>query len=103
LFQKLADKPHVLSALADFASLLQQKGVYWPFVIIMRRFVHLREAFVGIDVSAGRLPSTGQMLALGADSEFRAAAKKVVEEMQKAGIDLSSQVSARWSFALILA
>jgi hypothetical protein len=46
-------------------------------------------------VSAGKLPSTGQMFALGADPEFRLAAKRVVEEMQKAGIDLSSQVGTK--------
>lgn len=45
----------------------------------------------GIDANSGP-PSTMQMMRLAANSDFRQAAQKVVTELQKAGVDLTSQV-----------
>ncbi|KZT20751.1 hypothetical protein NEOLEDRAFT_1100174 [Neolentinus lepideus HHB14362 ss-1] len=69
LFKKIADKPEALAALRDFAALLQEQG---------------------IDASAGP-PSTMQMFKLAANSKFREGAKRVVEELQNAGVDLTSK------------
>jgi hypothetical protein len=49
----------------------------------------------GID--ANTPPSTFQMMKLAANSEFREAAQKVVSELQKAGVDLTSQVRKLFS------
>lgn len=48
-------------------------------------------AILGIDANSGP-PSTLQMMKLAGNSEFRQAAQKVVTELQKAGVDLTSQV-----------
>ncbi|OAX42880.1 hypothetical protein K503DRAFT_262257 [Rhizopogon vinicolor AM-OR11-026] len=69
IFGKLADKPEALMALRDFAELMRAQG---------------------IDANSGP-PSTMQMMRLAANSEFREAAQKVVTELQKAGVDLTSQ------------
>ncbi|OJA20878.1 hypothetical protein AZE42_00864 [Rhizopogon vesiculosus] len=69
IFGKLADKPEALMALRDFAELMRAQG---------------------IDANSGP-PSTMQMMRLAANSEFRQAAQKVVTELQKAGVDLTSQ------------
>jgi len=70
IFQKLADKPDALRALSDFAKMLKEQGM---------------------DIAAGQKPSTWQMLRLAANLEFREAAKRVMDELQKAGIDVTSQ------------
>ncbi|KAH7904455.1 hypothetical protein BJ138DRAFT_1119399 [Hygrophoropsis aurantiaca] len=71
LFQKLADKPEALIALRDFANFMRDQGKC-------------------IDTTSGP-PSTMQMMRLAANSEFRQAAQKVVEELKNAGVDLTSQ------------
>ncbi|KAF8897347.1 hypothetical protein BD779DRAFT_1490324 [Infundibulicybe gibba] len=70
IFKKLADKPEALVALEEFARLLQSSGV---------------------DLSSGKRPSTLQMLKLASNSEFRTGAQRVVEELQKAGVDFKSK------------
>ncbi|EPQ59370.1 hypothetical protein GLOTRDRAFT_34057 [Gloeophyllum trabeum ATCC 11539] len=71
LFKKIADKPEALKALSDFAALLQEQG---------------------FDASGRNPPSTMQMFKLAANSKFREGARRVVDELQKAGIDLTSKV-----------
>ena len=56
---------------------------------------------IGIDIAGGQPPSKAQMFKLAMSSKFRDGAKKVVVELQNAGIDLSSKVSYRIS-SLIL-
>ncbi|KAG1753841.1 uncharacterized protein EDB91DRAFT_419925 [Suillus paluster] len=68
IFGKLADKPEALMALRDFAELMRAQGI-----------------------DANSPPSTLQMMKLAANSEFRQAAQKVVTELQKAGVDITSQ------------
>ncbi|KAG0705469.1 hypothetical protein DFH29DRAFT_906631 [Suillus ampliporus] len=68
IFGKLADKPEALMALRDFAELMRAQGI-----------------------DANSPPSTLQMMKLAANSEFRQAAQKVVTELQKAGVDVTSQ------------
>ncbi|KAG1820383.1 uncharacterized protein BJ212DRAFT_1339769 [Suillus subaureus] len=68
IFGKLADKPEALMALRDFAELMKAQGI-----------------------DANTPPSAFQMMKLAANSEFREAAQKVVSELQKAGVDLTSQ------------
>jgi len=70
IFQKLADKPDALSALAHFAKVLQDQG---------------------IDVVSGKTPSPMQMIRLARNAEFREAAGRVVNELQNAGIKIDSQ------------
>jgi len=55
------------------------------------RCSHLVSA-IGIDVTSGQPPSKAQMFKLAMSSKFRDGAKKVVVELQNAGIDLSSKV-----------
>lgn len=62
----------------------------------MRGVEHLVSA-IGIDVASGQPPSKSQMFKLAMSSKFRDAAKKVVVELQNAGIDLSSKVRYRVS------
>ncbi|KAF9230512.1 hypothetical protein BU15DRAFT_57159 [Melanogaster broomeanus] len=69
IFQKIADKPEALMALRDFAALMKEKG---------------------IDAGSGP-PSTMQMFRLAANSDFRNAAQRVVDELKNAGVDLTSQ------------
>ncbi|KAG2152027.1 hypothetical protein BD769DRAFT_1402715 [Suillus cothurnatus] len=57
-------------------------------LMALRDFAQLMKA-QGID--ANTPPSTFQMMKLAANSEFREAAQKVVSELQKAGVDLTSQ------------
>ena len=52
---------------------------------------------IGIDISSGEPPSKTQMFKLAMSSKFRDAARKVVEELQNAGVDLSSKVRNRVS------
>lgn len=52
---------------------------------------------VGIDIASGQPPSKTQMFRLAMSSKFRDGAKKVVAELQNAGIDLSSKVQSRVS------
>ena len=47
---------------------------------------------IGIDVASGHPPSKTQMFKLAMSSKFRDGAKKVVVELQNAGVDLSSRV-----------
>ena len=47
---------------------------------------------IGIDLASGQPPSKAQMFKLAMSSKFRDGAKKVVVELQNAGIDLSSKV-----------
>jgi len=54
--------------------------------------------FVGIVVDSGK-PSTLQMLKLAANSNFREASKKVVEEFQNVGVDLRSKVRSFVGFS----
>ncbi|KAH7887902.1 hypothetical protein F5I97DRAFT_917852 [Phlebopus sp. FC_14] len=75
LFQKLADKPEALLALRDFATLLKNKGIEGP-------------------------PSTTQMMRIAASSDCRQAMQRVVDELQKAGIDLRSPDALRELAAL---
>lgn len=55
-------------------------------------FTKIKLAALGIDTSSGQPPSSFQMMKLATSSEFRDAAKRVVDEMQKAGVDLRSKV-----------
>ena len=50
---------------------------------------------IGIDLTSGQPPSKTQMFKLAMSSKFRDGAKKVVTELQNAGIDLSSKVRHR--------
>lgn len=83
LFKKLADKPAALAALNDFSQILKDEG---------------------IDVASGQPPSRAQMFKLAMSSKFREGAKKVIVELQNAGIDVSSKEAmeeltdfSRWS------
>ncbi|KAF9780293.1 hypothetical protein BJ322DRAFT_1112957 [Thelephora terrestris] len=83
LFKKLADKPAALAALNNFAQILKDEG---------------------IDITSGQPPSKTQMFKLAMSPKFRDGAKKVVVELQNAGIDLSSKEAmeeltnfAQWS------
>ena len=50
---------------------------------------------IGIDIAGGQPPSKTQMFKLAMSPKFRDGAKKVIVELQNAGIDLSSKVSYR--------
>jgi hypothetical protein len=52
---------------------------------------------IGIDIASGQPPSKPQMFKLAMSPKFREGAKKVVVELQNAGVDLSSKVSHRVS------
>ena len=52
---------------------------------------------IGIDVASGQPPSKTQMFKLAMSSKFRDGAKKVIAELQNAGVDLSSKVRNRVS------
>jgi hypothetical protein len=90
VFQKLADKPDALRALTQFAKLMQDQGVCHVPIMLLHCKNLIGKA--GIDFASGKPPSTLQMMKLAANSEFREGAKRVVEEMQKAGVDLKSKV-----------
>ena len=46
-----------------------------------------------IDVTPGKQPSTMQIIKLAASPKFRGVAKRVMEELKKAGIDITPEVS----------
>lgn len=52
---------------------------------------------IGIDISSGQPPSKAQMFKLAMSSKFRDGARKVIVELQDAGVDLSSKVRYRVS------
>lgn len=68
IFQKIADHPQAIAALQEFACILQRDG---------------------IDLTCGQ-PSVFKIMKLAANSDFKNAMKRVSEELQKAGIDISS-------------
>jgi hypothetical protein len=51
----------------------------------------------GIDITSGQPPSKMQMFKLAMSPKFKDGAKKVVVELQNAGVDLSSKVRHRVS------
>lgn len=48
--------------------------------------------FIGVDVTSTQPPSTVTMMKLLASSDFRTTLSKVMEQLKKAGVDLSSKV-----------
>lgn len=66
LFRQLADKPDALRALQELAELIKAKG--W-------------------NIKADEPPSPVTIMRIASDREFRAAASRVIEELQRAGID----------------
>ncbi|KII95380.1 hypothetical protein PLICRDRAFT_34228 [Plicaturopsis crispa FD-325 SS-3] len=66
LYKQLKDKPEAFAALQSFMKLLQEHGV---------------------DIQSGKHLSTMQMIKLAANSEFRAGATLVAQELKRAGID----------------
>lgn len=88
IFKKLANHPEAISALQDLAKALDGAG---------RKFISIHEqttypSLAGVDVAGGKQPSTLQMIKLAANSELRAAVKRVAEEMKKADVDFGSKV-----------
>ncbi|KAF9013349.1 hypothetical protein BDQ17DRAFT_1419508 [Cyathus striatus] len=65
--KKMVENPEVMEALKDLHKFLQSNGI-----------------------PIGK-PSAFQMIKLAANSDFRAAASRLMEEMQKAGIDVKSK------------
>ena len=47
---------------------------------------------IDIDVTPGKQPSTMQIIKLAANPKFREGAKRVMEELKKAGIDITPEV-----------
>jgi len=48
--------------------------------------------FLGVDVSAGKLPGPMQLMKLAGNSKFREAYAEVESELQKSGVDMRSKV-----------
>ncbi|KAF9449925.1 hypothetical protein P691DRAFT_758669 [Macrolepiota fuliginosa MF-IS2] len=86
IFQKLGNHPEAVSALENFAKLLQEKGSISPVTSDINSYTP-----IGVDLSSGKPPSTLQMLKLAANPDFREGAKRVGEELQKAGVDFQSK------------
>ena len=95
LFRKLADKPDALSALTDFAKLLQTQGRILIILTLHVCVIHGFAYIVGVDIMSGTPPSMRQMFRMAGNPEFREAAKRVAEELHKAGIEMNSQVCCR--------
>ncbi|EJD01216.1 uncharacterized protein FOMMEDRAFT_29955 [Fomitiporia mediterranea MF3/22] len=96
LIQKIADKPDALKALQDFATLLKESGEFCVFCLLVAEIQYLFIHFYffshrGVELQPGRPPSTMQMFRLASDQKFREGAKRVVEELKKAGVDLNSE------------
>ncbi|KAF8974776.1 hypothetical protein BDZ97DRAFT_1647253 [Flammula alnicola] len=70
-YQKLSKNPDAILAIKNFAEIMEKQGV---------------------DTTSGKPPSMLQMSKLFLNSEVREASKKLVEELKKAGVDLSSKV-----------
>ncbi|KAG6833760.1 hypothetical protein H0H87_001192 [Tephrocybe sp. NHM501043] len=70
-FKKLANHPEAINAIRSMMDTLRESG---------------------IDVASGTQPSTFKMAKLMMNSKFREQVKRVAEEMNKAGVDLSSKV-----------
>ncbi|KAH8118326.1 hypothetical protein DFH11DRAFT_1540527 [Phellopilus nigrolimitatus] len=70
LIQKIADKPEALKALNNFANVMKEADV---------------------TLSPERPPSMMQMFKLASNTKFREAAKQVVEELKKAGVDINAE------------
>jgi hypothetical protein len=84
-FQKISKSPAALSAIQKLTEVMQNSG---PFLFSFAKVI-LKYA-TGID--PGTKPTTLQMLKLATNSEFREASKSVVQELQNAGVDLTSKV-----------
>ncbi|KAL5527604.1 hypothetical protein ACEPAG_6405 [Sanghuangporus baumii] len=70
LIRQIADKPDALKALHDFANIIKETDV---------------------DLAPGKPPSMMQMFKLASNPKFREGAKRVVEELKKAGVDVNSE------------
>ncbi|KZW04046.1 hypothetical protein EXIGLDRAFT_758349 [Exidia glandulosa HHB12029] len=70
LFRQLADKPEALQALSELAELIKSKG--W-------------------NLKSNEAPSPITIMRIVSDKEFRAAASKVIDELQKAGVDFKPE------------
>jgi len=68
--KQIADKPEVLKALQDFAVILRESNV---------------------EISPDKPPSTMQMFKLAANPKFREGARRLIEEMRSAGIQINSE------------
>ena len=55
----------------------------------------------GVELQPGRPPSAMQMFRLASDQKFREGAKRVVDELKKAGVDLNSEVSMFPFYAMV--
>lgn len=51
------------------------------------------DVLVGIDLSSGKPPSPIQLFRLASNRKFNREVQSVMQELEKAGIDISSQVS----------
>jgi hypothetical protein len=90
IFQKLAGNPDALSALTSFAKLIQEQGTFCIERLICSFVFNLW--FLGVDIMSGTPPSKLQMLRMLGNAEFREAAKRVAVEMQKAGVEINTEV-----------
>ena len=68
LFDAIEGSPDAKAALVEFRQMMLEKG---------------------FDATKG-MPSNFQLLKLAANADFRTAAKKVMEELKKAGVDVTS-------------
>lgn len=84
LYKQLKDKPEAFAALQSFMKLLQEHGAsalprsWWNLTSLRT---------TGVDIQSGKHLSTMQMIKLAANSEFRAGATLVAQELKRAGID----------------
>ncbi|WFD32938.1 hypothetical protein MSPP1_003991 [Malassezia sp. CBS 17886] len=69
-FEKLSGRPEALAAMQNLIDVLKKNGM---------------------DLSSGEKPSMMQLARMATNSEVRECTAKVVEEMRKAGIDLSPE------------
>ncbi len=97
LFKKLADKPNALKALSDLYSLTKDMGAYFHALCP----VFFRGAYScvadttspeGLDINSTTPPSQYQMFKLVTNRRFVRAVKRVMDELNAAGLKLNSDV-----------
>jgi hypothetical protein len=107
LFQKLADKPNALKALSDLYALTKEMGALLSFRFVLRDggyssltttpiFIFSSLALFtlkkGLDINSTTPPSQYEMFRLVTNRKFVRAVRRVMEELNVAGLKMNSDV-----------
>ena len=97
LFQKLADKPDALKALSDLYALTKEMGAFSLLVRLVGSGLYYEVTRVvltieGLDINSTTPPSQYQMFKLVANRRFMRAVKRVMKELNEAGLKTNSDV-----------